>query len=241
VSTLAGSGEATWGDGQGTQAHFNAPFGVAVDGEGNVIVADTDNHRIRNIAAGLVPYTPQARALPQLPSEFVPHFEALLNDQTFSDVTFVVGDTRIQAHRAILAARSDYFRSMLTSPFREGEAHEISIGDTTPQAFKSLLRYLYTDELQFADEHLIDVMRKAKEISLERVYNHTVQRCRRDISVHNVVGWFVQADEHGLEELRSATIGFLARNIRLVKRNAKQTLEILSDKPHLMMEVIDAI
>ena len=32
VSTLAGSGSADWGDGQGTQAHFYCPYGVAVDG-----------------------------------------------------------------------------------------------------------------------------------------------------------------------------------------------------------------
>jgi len=48
VSTLAGS---IWGfrDGSGTSAQFNNPTGVAVDAEGNVYVADSDNHRIRRI------------------------------------------------------------------------------------------------------------------------------------------------------------------------------------------------
>ena len=88
--------------------------------------------------------------------------EALLNDETLSDVTFVVGDARIPAHRVILEARSQYFRAMLSSGFREGqepaykrartsgqeEAADITIGDTTPEAFRALLRYLYTDELR---------------------------------------------------------------------------------------------
>ena len=49
VSTLAGSGTFGWGEGEGTQARFNAPRGVVVDGNGNTIVADTFNHRIRKV------------------------------------------------------------------------------------------------------------------------------------------------------------------------------------------------
>jgi DNA-binding beta-propeller fold protein YncE len=49
VSTLAGTGEAGHRDGNAAEAQFNDPWGVAVDKDGNVLVADTDNHRIRRI------------------------------------------------------------------------------------------------------------------------------------------------------------------------------------------------
>ena len=48
VDTLAGDG--TPGDTDGASARFNGPVGVAVDGSGRVIVADTYNDRIRAIA-----------------------------------------------------------------------------------------------------------------------------------------------------------------------------------------------
>ena len=51
VSTLAGSGTSGYTDGTGTSAQFSYPTGVAVDGAGNVYVADYDNHRIRKITA----------------------------------------------------------------------------------------------------------------------------------------------------------------------------------------------
>jgi sugar lactone lactonase YvrE len=54
VTTLAGSGGVPAGsaDGAGAAARFHSPAGVAVDGAGNVYVADSGNSTIRKIAPG---------------------------------------------------------------------------------------------------------------------------------------------------------------------------------------------
>ena len=53
ISTIAGTGE--WGysgdGGPASQAKLSEPVGVAMDGDGNVYIADTDNHRIRKVDA----------------------------------------------------------------------------------------------------------------------------------------------------------------------------------------------
>jgi len=56
VTTLAGTaGSSGSADGTGAAAPFNEPVGVAVDGSGNVFVADTGNNAIRKIStAGVV-------------------------------------------------------------------------------------------------------------------------------------------------------------------------------------------
>ncbi|MEY3014725.1 MAG: hypothetical protein RIT45_3460, partial [Pseudomonadota bacterium] len=51
VTTLAGSGSASFLDGPGTTARFYYPAGVTVDAKGTVYVADRSNHRIRMVAA----------------------------------------------------------------------------------------------------------------------------------------------------------------------------------------------
>ena len=55
VSTLAGNGSFGSADGNGVTASFSFPFGIAVDGSGNVYVTDNGNHKIRKITpAGVV-------------------------------------------------------------------------------------------------------------------------------------------------------------------------------------------
>ena len=56
ATTLAGSpGQTGAEDGIGSAARFNRPIGLAVDAQGNVIVADSWNHRLRKITpAGVV-------------------------------------------------------------------------------------------------------------------------------------------------------------------------------------------
>ncbi len=55
VTVFAGSGLATFADGQGTAASFSSPSGIAIDHNGNLYVADGTNQRIRKITpAGMV-------------------------------------------------------------------------------------------------------------------------------------------------------------------------------------------
>lgn len=49
VSTIAGSGTVGFKEGNGTEAEFSFPGGIAIDRQGNIYIADRGNHRIRKI------------------------------------------------------------------------------------------------------------------------------------------------------------------------------------------------
>jgi sugar lactone lactonase YvrE len=56
ITTVAGTGAASFsGDnGAATSATIRAPQGVTLDGSGNLYIADTTNHRIRKVSAGII-------------------------------------------------------------------------------------------------------------------------------------------------------------------------------------------
>ncbi|MEO6327063.1 MAG: hypothetical protein ABIT01_12755 [Thermoanaerobaculia bacterium] len=54
VSTIAGKGTRGFLDGPALNANFDFPTGIAVDANGTIYIADTNNHTIRKLSGGLV-------------------------------------------------------------------------------------------------------------------------------------------------------------------------------------------
>lgn len=54
VSTLAGDGTTGFKDGDAASARFADPYGITVDGKGNIVVADLNNNKVRKLSSGIV-------------------------------------------------------------------------------------------------------------------------------------------------------------------------------------------
>lgn len=87
----------------------------------------------------------------------------------FYDVTFNVKSTKYHAVRAVLCARSDHFREMLTLPANGSkDAHaSVDIKDTTPVVFGLILQYIFTGSITTSEVvNVFDVLNYADKIGL---------------------------------------------------------------------------
>mmetsp|Transcript_7209 Transcript_7209/g.11587 ORF Transcript_7209/g.11587 Transcript_7209/m.11587 type:complete len:510 (-) Transcript_7209:103-1632(-) len=84
----------------------------------------------------------------------VSDFAALLENGKSSDVTIRVEGETLNAHALILSARSQVFDKLLNGSMRESVSKVIEIEDCSARAFKTLLRFLYTDDLSCVGEAL---------------------------------------------------------------------------------------
>jgi DNA-binding beta-propeller fold protein YncE len=248
VSTLAGTGERGHRDGDRfALAQFNSPHGVAVDANGHIFVADAWNHCIRRVAAdGVTPLVFYANLLPPLlQSSFASDIQRhLLDAGSFHDVCFVVEQERVPAYRNLLSARCEYFRTMFSAGFREGDGGEIHIEGTSSAAFKALLKYLYTDNMEVDDAVLFDLAKLCDQYRVERLHNHCLHQLFSGITAQNAVMRLVQAhtasDESPMwAELESKATRYVARNFEGIWCTARASLELLDREQFQQMLLIN--
>ena len=101
----------------------------------------------------LLASTPKRRAIPVPPPSLAADLLARLGDASDGgDVTIVVEGERIGAHAFVLCARSEVFARELTGPMRESTSREVTIEECDAVAFRALLYFLYSDDLERVDE-----------------------------------------------------------------------------------------
>lgn len=112
--------------------------------------------------------TGAANAVP-VTTAYTAQIRALVNDEEFSDVTFMIEGQPIYAHRAIISQRCEHFAAMFRSGMRESVERVIPIPAISRQAFLLLLEYIYTDSVKIEVDHAIELFIAADLYHVERL------------------------------------------------------------------------
>ena len=81
-----------------------------------------------------------------------PELDYFMNESV-SDVVFVIEGQSLPAMKSILSLKIKVFRAMFSGDFKEQKDKEVIIEDTTYEAFKTFIRFIYCDDLVLKDDN----------------------------------------------------------------------------------------
>ena len=168
---------------------------------------------------------------------YTSQIRGLVNDEEFSDVTFMVENEPVYAHRAILAQRSEHFAAMFRSGFRESTERDIAILDMSRPVFLLLMEYLYTDTVKIDVEHSVGLYIAADRYHLERLRDMCCFVVRRNLSPENSGPLLQAACENHCQTLKDICMKYVVENFDTVSKgdgiksvSHSVLLEILSQR-----------
>lgn len=173
-----------------------------------------------------------------------PDLKSLVNEEQFSDVTFVLDDgSKVFASRGILVARSGYFRVMFTSSFAEkvkGAGQEIRLQELDRESLLSILEYLYTGTVQITEQNCAQLLYAADRFMIEPLKQHCATELSLLTTTTNVLQFLLLSDRLNLADLKGFCLEFAAEHIQEpTLRDGLSSTLIDKQHSHLIMEIMD--
>lgn len=164
----------------------------------------------------------------KLTERFSEQMAQLCMNDDYSDVTFIVENQRLPAHRVILAARSEYFRALLFGGLSESKQSEIEM-QISVEAFKALLKYIYSGHMPLAqmdEDNILDTLGLANQYGFSELEHAISQYLRQYLALNNVCAILDAARLYNLEKLTEVCLTFMDRNADLILQH--ESFKVLS-------------
>ena len=168
----------------------------------------------------------KAASLSSVDQRWSTDFENLFIIQSGSDISFIVTGQVIRAHKLILSARSPVFAAMFQSDMKEKGMEEIVIPEIAPDIFRDLLRFIYTDQVQFTESNVPQLLAAANQFLLPSLKSKCEEFIMEYLTTENCVEMLTLADLHNALLLkRRATELFQYRRTEICKTEGWKNLK----------------
>ncbi|XP_018974956.1 kelch-like protein 32 [Cyprinus carpio] len=157
-------------------------------------------------------------------------------DGLLCDVTLVAGEQKFHAHKAVLAACSDYFRAMFSLCMVESEADEVTLQGVTSVGLKHALDFAYTGQIMLEPGVIQDVLSAGSHLQLLELLSLCSHYLIQELNSFNYLDLYKLADLFHLPALEEAVVGFLVDHLSELQRNRQE--EVLLLPYRLLREVL---
>lgn len=118
----------------------------------------------------------------------------------------------LQAHRAILASCSEFFRAIFTSSMKESRESSIKL-DVSSFGIELVLDFIYTSRLEINLSNIQDVLSAANYIQLETVIEACLNYLENELDIENCIDILTLAENYSVKSLTEKVYRFICGHI----------------------------
>ncbi|XP_049795161.1 uncharacterized protein LOC126210077 [Schistocerca nitens] len=162
---------------------------------------------------------------------------ALLDASSGAVVTLVAGETRLVAHRAVLAARSPVLAAIFAHDATKAGGGQVSIADVEGPALRHLVAYCYTLRAPQLRGTAHQLLAAADKFGLPALKSACEQQVAAQLSTETAAAAAVVAVRHGTDSHRQAVVAFVKAHLLHVVAT-RGWAEEMRNHPEDLLEVI---
>lgn len=179
-------------------------------------------------------------------SNFI-HFKVFLKStgKEFCDINLILDGDIVPAHKAILAARCEYFQAMFRSFNPADNIVNIQIGEVKPsvESFNSLLRYIYYGETKMPTEDSLYLFQAPcfYGFTNNRLQAFCKHNLENNINYENVLQILEASDKMNVIDIKNYALRLIVHDFSLVAKLPKMKLlsrELLLDIIHSISDIL---
>lgn len=174
-------------------------------------------------------------------STLLENYHGLLQTKKYSDITFLVGNEEISAHKLIVASRSDVFAAMFDSDMMEKKTGRIEITDIEPTIFKQLSSFMYSGNVDSMNtDELLKLIQAADKYSVRSLVNMCAYRLSCDLSIANAVDILIVAASVNSDFLKKNCIDLIIKNKQKIVTSESYD-KLRQFHPDVALEIFDSM
>ncbi|KAK5857203.1 hypothetical protein PBY51_010461 [Eleginops maclovinus] len=132
--------------------------------------------------------------------------------QEETDLVIEVGGQKINAHKSVLAEKSDYFKARLSRDI-------LKVKGLSYKTLTTLVDYVYTSQMNVSKANIVDVITGAKILQMPCAVQAAMDSMSEQITAENCYEILNIAKKQRLSELKETAYGFMSDNFLQVLKD----------------------
>ena len=150
--------------------------------------------------------------------ELVDRLDILRKNESFCDVTIAVKGKEFKAHKAVLAAASPFFLTLLTSDMIESKEQliKIELEEATAAVMEDVVKYVYTGNVLVTEERAHNLIATADYLLLTGLKTLAFNFLKEAVTIENCIFNYYFADKYQCLGLKEKSCHVINSNFTVV-------------------------